>query len=111
VRFGSFREFWPYYLGEHRTRACRVLHFVGVTIAFTLFATAVVVWSPWPALAGYVAGFVFAWLGHFFVEKNRPASWRYPIWSLFADWRMWALMVRGRLWREAPVHEQAGISS
>lgn len=99
-RIETFEEFWPYYLGEHRHPTCRALHFVGSTLALAWAVTAVVTGQPWLALAALVSGYGFAWVGHFFVEKNRPASFKYPLWSFAADWKMWALTLAGRLGAE-----------
>ena len=72
-RFESFEEFWPYYVGEHAKPLTRTLHFVGTTCLWPILALAVLV-SPWWLAAAPVAGYGFAWGGHFFVEKNRPAT-------------------------------------
>ena len=142
-RIQSFAEFWPYYIGEHRRPACRVLHFVG-TSAFlcTVIASLAlhpvrmgacfvaglvvgflarrteaerkagfeavciaVLWiigSPW-VLVGIASAYLCAWIGHFGVEGNRPATFQYPLWSLFGDLRMVGCMLMGRLWSGDPL--------
>jgi len=98
-RYQSFAEFWPFYVREHSVPACRALHFVGSTLALVMVAAAILV-SPWLFLAVPVIGYGFAWFGHFVIEKNRPATFKYPLWSLIADWKMWALMLTGRMGAE-----------
>ena len=94
--FKSFEEFWPYYLGEHLHPVNRVLHFIGTTLVYGIVALALVRSPQWLALAPFV-GYGFAWAGHFFIEKNRPATFTHPIWSLRGDFRMHARMFTGRL--------------
>lgn len=96
-RFASFAEFYPFYLGEHADRRCRRLHFVGSTLALACVATAVVTGRPAWILGAIVAGYAFAWIGHFFFEKNRPATFSYPIYSLAGDWVMYRDMLTGRI--------------
>lgn len=96
-RLQSFEAFWPFYLGEHRLPATRWFHFVGSWVALANLAAALVTMTPWFALAAVVSGYAFAWVSHFFIEKNRPATFTYPLWSLAADWKMWAMMLTGRL--------------
>lgn len=98
-RIQSFEEFWPFYVCEHRVPACRALHFVGSTLALVVIGLAIAV-NPWFLLAAPVVGYGFAWVGHFWIEKNKPASFSYPLWSFIADWKMWALMLTGRMGRE-----------
>lgn len=96
-RIASFREFYPYYLTEHRDSTCRRLHFVGTTmvIGLVLFAAATGRWG-W-LLAVPLAGYGFAWVGHFFFEKNRPATFQYPLYSLAADFVMYRDMLLRRV--------------
>jgi hypothetical protein len=96
----TFAEFWPFYLGEHAKPATRALHITGSTAAVACAVAAIALRSPWLVLLGVALGYAFAWIGHFFVERNRPASFRYPLWSFIADWKMWAYAVTGRLERE-----------
>jgi hypothetical protein len=94
----SFEEFWPYYVSQHRNKTCRRLHFVGTTIAMGCLAASPL--YPPAALAAPVAGYGFAWIGHFMFEKNKPASWlgvKEFAWSLRGDLRMWRYMVAGMM--------------
>ena len=94
--FASFREFYPYYLGEHRDRACRRLHFVGTSFALGFIVLAMMKGSGWWLLAALLSGYAFAWIGHFFFEKNKPATFKYPLWSLMGDFRLFFETVTGR---------------
>ncbi len=96
-RIQSFEDFWPFYLGEHRDPLNRVLHFIGTTAGVSIALFAVVTFNPLAIPAALVAGYGPAWIGHFFVEKNRPASFKYPLYSLRGDCRMWCRFVTGRL--------------
>lgn len=97
-RFNSFREFYPYYLSEHRNPTCRRLHVVGSGL-IVLLVVAVVVGavSPWCLLAVPLLGYGFAWIGHFAFEKNRPATFTHPLWSLMGDWVMFKDVLTGRI--------------
>ena len=95
ARFATFREFYPFYLSEHRNPTCRKLHFVGSTLVLALVAVAIVTGNLWWLAAVPFAGYGFAWVGHFFYEKNRPATFTYPLWSFAGDWVMyWQLLTR-----------------
>ena len=103
-RIRSFREFWPYYVGEHLHPLCRRLHFIGTSCALACLA-ALALTGRWPlAPLALVSGYGPAWIGHFFVEKNRPATLRYPLWSLLADFRMY-----GKMWLGAMDEEVARL--
>ncbi|MBP6824132.1 MAG: DUF962 domain-containing protein [Acidobacteria bacterium] len=89
----SFEEFWPFYVREHSHSINRLLHFVGGTLGLVCLASVLVTWNWWFIPLGLVFGYGFAWFGHFFIERNKPASFKYPLWSFRADWKMWALML------------------
>ena len=93
----TFAEFYPFYLTEHRQRANRRLHFVGTGLVVMLVLSAIVAASPWLLAAGPFAGYGFAWVGHFVFEKNRPATFRHPWYSLAADFVMFRDMLVGRI--------------
>ena len=95
--FKSFADFWPYYLSEHSRPATRVLHCAGTLIAIAVVILMIVVGRWWLFPLALVPGYAFAWIGHFLVEKNRPATFTYPLWSFMGDWKMLALMLTGRL--------------
>lgn len=96
-RFASFREFYPFYLSEHSHRTSRRLHFIGSCGVLALLATAVVQRNGWWLLAALVCGYGFAWVGHFFFEKNRPATFKHPFYSFVGDWVMFGDILRGRI--------------
>jgi len=93
----SFEEFYPLYLKEHSNRMCRRLHFVGSTIALGCLVMAVTTRQPMYLLYGLLAGYGFAWIGHFFFEKNKPASFKRPLYSFIGDWVMYKDIWVGRL--------------
>ena len=95
--YRSFGEFYPFYLSQHANRACRRLHFVGTTLGLAAFLHAFSTLNFGWLLAGIVVGYLFAWTGHFFFEKNRPATFTYPFYSFIGDWVMWRDMLVGRI--------------
>ena len=97
TRFASFREFYPFYLGEHANRTCRRLHFVGSCGVLALVGVAIVQRNAWWLLAALLCGYGFAWVGHFFFELNRPATFKHPIYSFMGDWAMFVDILRGRV--------------
>ncbi|HEY8586053.1 MAG TPA: DUF962 domain-containing protein [Rhodanobacter sp.] len=95
--FTSFSDFYPFYLSEHGNRTCRRLHFVGSSLVLVTIAVALLSgqWR-WLWLAP-VFGYGFAWVGHFGFEKNRPATFKHPLYSLMGDWVMYGQMLRGKI--------------
>ncbi len=96
-RFNTFRDFYPFYLSEHRHPICRRLHFVGSTLVLVVIGVAIVTRNAWWLAAAPLAGYGFAWIGHFFFEKNRPATFSYPLYSLLGDWVMFGDILTGKL--------------
>lgn len=93
----SFAEFWPFYLREHSKARTRALHYVGTSLVLVIALLAILS-GRWLLLFTVpVAGYAFAWSAHFAVEKNRPATFKHPWWSLIADFKMWAMWLTGRL--------------
>jgi hypothetical protein len=93
----NFAEFWPEYLGAHRAPATRSLHYLGSTLAVVCLVLAVIL-GDWRWLAAApIAGYAFAFLSHFTIERNSPKTFEHPVWSLMADYRMLGLWIFGRL--------------
>ena len=106
--YESFSDFWPFYLREHSLPRTRMLHYVGTSLVVGLAVFGVLTANWWVLIALPLAGYFFAWIAHFTVEKNRPATFTYPLWSLAADFRMWWLWLTGRL---RPHLRKAGVAS
>ena len=95
-KFRSFGEFYPFYLSEHANRTSRRLHFAGTSLAAALIIASIVTQKWWLIAIALVQGYAFAWVGHYFFEHNKPATFKYPGFSLMGDWRMWWDIVTGR---------------
>ena len=95
--FARFADFYPFYLSEHSDRTNRRLHFIGTTLGLAALLHFLSTLNAWWLLAGIVAGYAFAWVGHFFVEKNRPATFTYPLYSFMGDWVMWKDILTGKI--------------
>ena len=104
----SFAEFWPVYVRAHSHPGTRLLHFTGTLLGWGLLIAAIVLRNPWLVLAGLVTGYAFAWIGHFFVEHNKPATFGHPGWSWLADQKMVGLMLVGKM--DDEVRHAAGES-
>ncbi len=94
--FSSFSDFYPFYLSEHSDIRCRRLHFIGTFLVIVALMLGIFV-SAWWLIGIPLFGYGFAWVGHFVFEKNRPATFKYPFYSLIGDWVMFADILRGRV--------------
>lgn len=92
-----FRDFWPYYLQEHARAGTRALHYAGTSLVLLILIAMPIVGDWWIALALPLIGYGFAWVGHGFIERNRPATLRFPLWSLRADFVMWYRFMTGHI--------------
>jgi hypothetical protein len=97
ARYQSFEEFWPFYVKEHSKKSTRVLHFLGTTAAMACVAGGLLTKRRWLLAVAPFAGYGPAWISHFFIENNRPATFTYPLWSLKADLVMWGKMATGKM--------------
>ena len=97
MSFRSFSEFYPFYLTEHSNRVSRRLHFIGTSVSLGLLIAAANRHSWALVVLALVQGYALAWIGHFFFEHNRPATFRHPLWSFMGDWRMWWDILRRRV--------------
>jgi hypothetical protein len=97
TRYRTFKEFYPFYLRQHANSTCRRLHFAGSSIVLLLVAVVVVTGELALLWLLPVVGYGFAWVGHFFFEHNRPATFQYPLFSLMGDWVMFRDMLAGRV--------------
>jgi hypothetical protein len=95
--YAGFADFYPFYLSQHANRTCRRLHFFGTTLALAFILHAFSTLNFWWLLGALVCGYAFAWVGHFFFEKNRPATFTHPFYSFLGDWVMWKDILTGRL--------------
>ncbi len=96
-RMTSYSEFYPFYLKEHSNKTCRILHFIGTTLVIVCAFAAIYLQKPMLWWLVPLAGYGFAWVGHFFYEKNKPATFKYPLWSLASDFRMYFHLLRGKI--------------
>ena len=103
----TFDDFWLYYLREHAKPRTRALHYFGTSLALLGVIAFVLIGDPWVLAAVPVAGYGPAWIAHFFVEKNRPATFSYPLWSLAGDFLMTFSWLTGHIGEEL---ERAGVS-
>jgi hypothetical protein len=95
--FRTFAEFYPFYLGEHSNPTCRRLHFVGSTLALVCLAMLIATGRLQYILYALLCGYGFAWVGHYVFEKNRPATFKRPLYSLAGDWVMYRDIWAGRI--------------
>ncbi len=96
-RFPDFASFYPFYLSQHSNRNCRRMHFIGTSLALGFMLQFLLTFDWRWLLPMWTVPYIFAWLGHFIFEKNRPATFTYPVWSFLGDWKMFAQMLQGKI--------------
>ena len=96
-RYASFQAFYPHYIHEHSNRTCRRIHVVGTGLVILAFVLFLLTLNAWWLLAMPLVGYGFAWVGHFFFEKNRPATFKHPFYSFAGDWVMFKDILTGKI--------------
>lgn len=95
-RITSYPEFYQFYLKEHQNQTSRILHFIGTFLVFILLFLAIIQGWGWRWVLIPVVGYGFAWVGHAFFEKNKPATFKYPFWSLISDFKLFFEILFGK---------------
>ena len=111
TRYSSFAAFYPYYLSEHAQATCRQLHFTGSILVLVVLAIALFRQQPIWLFVVPLIGYGFAWVGHFFFEKNRPATFSYPLYSLMGDWVMFRDILYGRISLKGQAYDTVAMAS
>lgn len=96
-RITNYTDFWDFYVQEHSQPLTRLLHFIGTSLGIILLVWFIArgTWYYFPLC--FISGYAFAWVSHFFVERNKPASWTYPLWSFISDYKMMWYMLTGKM--------------
>jgi hypothetical protein len=109
--FKNYEEFWPYYVAQHLNPTCRRMHFIGTTFVHIAIGALIMTQNPLWLLAAPIVGYAFAWIGHFGFEKNKPATFGHPFWSLRADFRMYYRTWAGTMDREVELARAGSAAS
>ncbi|MGM7701630.1 Mpo1-like protein [Pseudalkalibacillus sp. Hm43] len=104
MEFKSYQEFWPFYLQQHSKPATRAWHFVGTSFVFVCIGVVLLTMNFWYLLAAPIIAYSFAWISHFFIEGNKPATFGHPFWSLRADFQMFGSILTGNIGKELEKH-------
>lgn len=96
TRIKTLKEFYPFYLSEHLNPTSRILHFIGTGLVIFILIYGLISQKYWLLLSIPIVGYGFAWIGHFFFEKNKPATFKYPLYSLSSDFILFFDLIRGK---------------
>ena len=96
-RYKSFKDFYPYYISEHDHKYTKLMHFIGTSISIYFLIKFILSLNFLFILYALLSGYGFAWVGHFFIEKNKPATFKYPFYSLIGDYKMYLEILQGNL--------------
>ena len=107
-RYKNFKDFYPYYISEHDNKHTKLMHFIGTSLSIYFLIKFFLSFNFLFVLYALLSGYGFAWIGHFFIEKNKPATFKYPLWSLMGDHHMVWLMLTGKLKKKL---NEAGVSA
>ncbi|HEX2910634.1 MAG TPA: DUF962 domain-containing protein [Chloroflexia bacterium] len=106
-KYETLAEFWPFYVREHQNPANRWMHFIGTSSLFVWLLVAIIRRNPKLLVMVVVSPYTYAWLGHFLIEKNRPATFKYPLKSLLSDFKMYGKMWQGKMDAEVAKYSQS----
>jgi len=109
-QYNSFSEFWPHYVAEHSRPHTRLLHLIGTAISIACAVYFITIGRWWLFPLALIPGYGAAWIGHFFIERNKPATFQYPLWSFIGDYKMIWMMLTGRMTEEVQRTKTAGAS-
>ncbi|MBL32874.1 MAG: hypothetical protein CMD79_03200 [Gammaproteobacteria bacterium] len=95
-RYKTFKEFYPYYISEHESKYTKLLHFIGTSVGIFFLIIFLISFEFMYLLFALISGYAFAWIGHFFIEKNKPATFKYPFYSFIGDHKMFIEILQGK---------------
>ena len=95
-RYKTFKEFYPYYISEHENKYTKLLHFIGTSVGIFFLIIFLISFEFMYLLFALISGYAFAWIGHFFIEKNKPATFKYPLYSFIGDHKMFIEILQGK---------------
>ena len=95
-RYKTFKDFYPYYLSEHDSKHTKLMHFIGTSIGLVFLINFLLSFNFLYLLFAFISGYAFAWVGHFFIERNKPATFKYPFYSFIGDHKMYIEILQGK---------------
>ena len=96
AEFNSFKDFYPFYIDEHKNKYTKLLHFIGTWLFIVFILLLIITGEGKYIFYAFLSAYSWAWFGHFFIEKNKPATFKYPFYSLIGDWKMFREILQGK---------------